>query len=456
MGVFQPQPGAQERFLSSEADIVVYGGARGGGKTYGVTGEGGRHVDKPGFRAAFFRRTYPQIFQAKGLWDTACRLYPSIGGKGSMNPTPKWTFRTGAEIAYYHMQNMAALENHRGAGYALIVLDELPQFLKEMFLFLLTCLRTEIGIRPYMRCTCNPDPDSWVLDLIRWWIGEDGYPIEERCGVVRWFVVDDEKQFVFADTPEELVDLVPYMFEGVEDPTHIAMSLTFIPARLDDNPALLAEDPGYRGRLRSQGEVERQRQEGGNWLVRHTAGEMFQEGWFGKIQAVPEGLRLVRFWDLAGSDRRRSDFTAGCLIGEKEGRYFVLDCSTIKADPSDTQAHIKRVTAQDRQVYGVGVETVIEQEQGASAGQLIDLYQRTILPGFSVEGELVRGKGDKIKRATPAHSAAKAGNVFVLPGEWTRPFFGELEAFPDSTKDDQVDAFTGGFNYLGESAFAFA
>ncbi len=54
-----------------------------------------------------------------------------------------------------------------------------------------------------MRATCNPDADSWVASFIDWWIGDDGYAIKERSGVMRWMVrIGDD--IVWADTPEEL------------------------------------------------------------------------------------------------------------------------------------------------------------------------------------------------------------------------------------------------------------
>jgi hypothetical protein len=61
MREIRPQAGPQEQFLSSSADIVIYGGAAGGGKTYGLLLEPLRHVLYPFFRAVIFRRTFPQI-----------------------------------------------------------------------------------------------------------------------------------------------------------------------------------------------------------------------------------------------------------------------------------------------------------------------------------------------------------------------------------------------------------
>lgn len=60
------------------------------------------------------------------------------------------------------------------------------------------------GVKPYHRATCNPDADSWVANFISWWIDQDsGYPIEERCGKIRWFIRRDEKVY-WADRKQDL------------------------------------------------------------------------------------------------------------------------------------------------------------------------------------------------------------------------------------------------------------
>ena len=43
----RPQQGPQEQFLSSPADIAIYGGSAGGGKTYALLLEPLRHMDNP-------------------------------------------------------------------------------------------------------------------------------------------------------------------------------------------------------------------------------------------------------------------------------------------------------------------------------------------------------------------------------------------------------------------------
>lgn len=77
--------------------------------------------------------------------------------------------------------------------------------------------RSTCGVRPYIRATCNPDADSWVAELIAWWIDQDtGYPIPERSGRIRYFIRYDDKM-IWGDTRQELVSKFP----GSQPKTHI-------------------------------------------------------------------------------------------------------------------------------------------------------------------------------------------------------------------------------------------
>ena len=72
----RPQPGPQEEFLRSAADIAIYGGAAGGGKTWALLLEAMRHQANPDYPAVLFRRTYPQVTAPGGMWDRRMRHSP--------------------------------------------------------------------------------------------------------------------------------------------------------------------------------------------------------------------------------------------------------------------------------------------------------------------------------------------------------------------------------------------
>ena len=77
--MFRPQKGKQEKFLACSADICIYGGAAGGGKSYALLLEPLRHIGNKQFAAVTFRRTNPQILSPGGLWSESFNIYSLLG-----------------------------------------------------------------------------------------------------------------------------------------------------------------------------------------------------------------------------------------------------------------------------------------------------------------------------------------------------------------------------------------
>ncbi|SDA48204.1 Terminase-like family protein [Sinorhizobium sp. NFACC03] len=187
--IIRPQPGPQTTFLASTADIGIYGGSAGGGKTWALLMEPLRHVANPQFGAVFFRRTLVQVRNEGGLWDESEKLYPSLNAKPKVAPDLSWTFPAGSLVSFAHLEHDKTVSNWQGSQIPLICFDELTHFSAKQFWYLLSRNRSMCGVRPYVRATCNPDADSWVAEFISWWINQDtGLPIPERAGLLRWFV----------------------------------------------------------------------------------------------------------------------------------------------------------------------------------------------------------------------------------------------------------------------------
>ena len=125
--------GSQTEFLRTPADICIYGGAAGGGKTVGLILELLRYVTQvPGFTAVFFRRTTPEITNPGGLWDESLNFYPRFGGIPH-HRTHEWRWPRGGKIKFSHLQLDRTVYHWQGAQIALICFDELTHFTAHQF-----------------------------------------------------------------------------------------------------------------------------------------------------------------------------------------------------------------------------------------------------------------------------------------------------------------------------------
>jgi hypothetical protein len=157
---FQAQPGPQQDFIATSADIAIYGGAAGGGKTYALLLEPLRHMDNSQFGAVIFRREAVQIMNEGGLFDTSYPIYSELGGHPKLSPQTVWTFPSNASIRFAHLHNEHDVNDWQGAQIPFIGYDELTHFTEQQFWYMLSRNRSMCGVRPYIRATCNPDAKS--------------------------------------------------------------------------------------------------------------------------------------------------------------------------------------------------------------------------------------------------------------------------------------------------------
>lgn len=434
-----PQPGPQEAFLSTSADIAIYGGAAGGGKTYGLLLEPLRHIDNPGFGAVIFRRESVQITNEGGLYDTSLTIYDSVEGRPKLSPSRMWTFPSSATVTFGHLHNESDVLDWQGAQIPFIGYDELTHFTSNQFWYMLSRNRSTCGVKPYIRATCNPDVDSWVAELIEWWVDQDtGYPIMDRSGIIRYFIRYHDK-LIWGETPEQLM----LDYKGSQP-----KSFTFIPSTLDDNKILLESDPGYRANLLALGNVEQERLLRGNWKIRPQAGSYFPSTKVGIIPAVPTDVSIwIRRWDLAATEPSEAnpspDSSASVLMGKRaNGKIVVADAINVKIDAGRVRETVLNVASQDRSIYR-RVYTVIPQDPGQAGKEQVQSYA-TLLHGHRME--TVRETGPKVTRAEPFSAQWQAGNVELVEGSWNRNYMREMEAFPSTdAHDDYVDASSGAY-----------
>src|SRR5947209_593610 len=121
---WSPQPGPQTDFVTSEVFEVVYGGARGGGKTDAALGEFALHAQEHGGAAKglLVRRTRvalePTIARAKEIF---------VGAKWEEQKS-RFTWPNGARISFRHLDQDSHADAYQGHDYTRVYIEELTQF----------------------------------------------------------------------------------------------------------------------------------------------------------------------------------------------------------------------------------------------------------------------------------------------------------------------------------------
>lgn len=453
----EPQAGKQWSAFASPADVVFYGGSAGGGKTWWLTAEPMRHIRVKGFNAIIFRRTNPELMGGGSIWEESKNLYPHFGGRSRMSPVLDWTFATDDEgtslVEMRHLQYLSDLEAHQSKQYCLIEFDELTHFPEEMFWYLFSRNRSTCGVKPYIRAAMNPDPDSWVAEFIKWYIDQEtGYAIEERGGVVRYFIRHDEV-IVWGATQEDLEKRYPgYFFdEDGKRNTKNATTFTFIPAKLEDNPAMLKVDPHYESRMDLLPKVDRERLRYGNWKIKPSAGMYYPRHKVKFVEAAPAEVAVrVRGWDKAATkpspQNKDPDWTVGPRMSRGfDGLIYVEHVLRMRDDPLEVENAIIGCAGTDPRDTSIAMW----QDPGQAGKSEVAHFTRLL---FGSEVECFLANQDKTTFAKPFSSQWLAGNVRIVRGEWNEAFLKVMEGFAGKLTeghDDDVDACSVCFLKLG-------
>jgi len=404
-----------------------------------------QHVHHKGFRGVISRRTTTMLKSSGGILDKCLQLFPKIDPKVRWKSQDnKFVFSSGAEVYLRHFEYFKDHVNWQGTEYTEILCDEGTQFEEEMVLYCMSRLRNpNCPVKPRLRITCNPDKNSYLRKWVDWYIDEEGYPIEERCGVKRYFIRRDNT-FIWGDTREEIIEKYKV------DPK-IVLSFTFINATVKDNPVVLENNPEYVGWLESLGRVEKARLLFGNWNVSSEATGYWKKEWCEIVDKPPlDAIKVARAWDISGSLPSElmpnPDWTAGVRISkDRYGTYYIEDVVRFRARHGEVFERMVEAAKQD----GEDTLIVVPADPGASGKQ----YASTLIRDLAERGFYAKSKPtskSKVQRFAPFCAACESGNVKIVAGEWNDAFIEELEAFDGSrrVKDDQVDAAADAFAML--------
>lgn len=428
------------------------------GKTWSLLYEPLRHVNNSRFGAVIFRKNSTQIMNQGGLYDAAQELYRMYpGAKPKKTPAPQWIFPSGAKVSFRHLERDDSCYKWQGSEICLLEFDELTHFSEFQFFYMLSRNRSTCGVKPYVRCSTNPDSDSWVSGFISWWIDpETGYAMPERSGKIRYMGRINENIF-WGDTPEEVIEYARESDPDTQLEKQDIKSVTFIASTIEDNQVLLKSDPGYMANLKALSQVERERLLKGNWKIKSARGLYFPRSRCRLIDDLPDDVvRWVRAWDLAATEDKKNTrpedgpaYTAGVLIGKrKNGRYVVADVINRRMNSAEVRKMVHDTAKMDKATYGRKVRIRMNQDPGQAGKEQAENYLK-LLAGFSVH--ITPETGSKETRAEPFSAqwigpeGSEEGYVDVLIRPWTEAYLGQLEAFPESKFKDMVDASSTGF-----------
>lgn len=405
-----PHP-PQWLFLTLDCREALYGGAAGGGKSDALLMAALQYVDVPGYSALILRKTFADLALPDAIMSRAKVWLMGQPGVHWNDQTKTFTFPSGATLTFGYLQYETDRYRYQGSAYQFIAFDELTQFREDEYTYLISRLRKPkagplAAVPLRMRGASNPGGVGHE------WVKAYFLPsVDEATG---------ERVFGHGESGEVRV---------------------FIPARLEDNPSLDAEE--YEKSLALLPPILRAQLRNGDWGVK-PPGEMFDRTYFRVIQSVSELpiVRWCRAWDLAGTEKRKAghdpDWTVGTLMGvTADNRVLIADVRRVQRRPGDVKDLVKSIAEIDSKVF-TNRRVRIEREPGSSGVAVIEDYAKW-LAGYDFEG--VPSTGSKTDRAVPFSSAARNGLVYVLAAPWLPDWLSEIEAFPQTAiHDDQVDS----------------
>ncbi len=369
---------AQQAFLDSEALYRGFVGGRGCGKSFvGALDLLLRAKDDRLY--GVYAPTYPM------LRDSSWRSFLDMAGQmrfiRKYNQTEmRVTLGNGAEVIFRSVDNP---ERARGPNLSGAWLDESSLMHQDAYTIIIACLR-ERGEQGWLSATFTPrGRQHWTYDTF-------------GCG---------------------------------------KPNTALFHAKTGDNPFLPSD---FADTLRAQYPSQFAKQELEGEFV-ELAGNVFRRDWFRIVEAAPEGLKWVRYWDLAASVKESADYTASvaCALGT-DGVLYLRDMVRGKWEwPDQERIIVQTALAEPGTTHGI--EKALH---GIAALQTLmrrrDLL-RTTIKGIDVDR-------DKLSRALPLSARAEQGKVALVRGQWIPSFLDELTAFSGDgkTHDDQVDTASGG------------
>ena len=144
----------QHAFITASATEVLFGGAAGGGKSYGQLIDTLLYAFRyPGSRQLLLRRTFPEL--EKSLIRMSLSLFPrSLYTYNGSTHTGK--FPNGSLVDFGYCATENDVFQYQSAEYDVIRFDELTHFTAFQYLYLISRLRGVNGYPKQVKASTNP------------------------------------------------------------------------------------------------------------------------------------------------------------------------------------------------------------------------------------------------------------------------------------------------------------
>ena len=393
MITWSPQAGPQTALLTCPIEDILYGGARGGGKTDGFLGKWAQRSQIYGNKAKglFVRRSMPELDEVIGR---SQEIFGPLGATWRAQKTT-WIMPNGAMLRLRSLERDADAGKYQGHSYTDVYIDEGGNFPSSDPIDKLNAtLRNPQGIPSTFNVSANPG------GLGHEWI---------------------KKRYI---------DPAPDGMAPLLDESSGAKRI-YIPSRLQDN------------RLKKSGPP---------WLVQAwlkgdwnatPEGGLIKGPWFVRYHTAPsEFLRVIQSWDTAYKPEQINDLSVCTTWGETRHGWYLLDVFRERME----YPALKRAVASLYQAWrpqavliedkGSGQSLIQELKEGVEMDQALD-DKRVRIPVIAIDPKGV----NKVDRLIAVSSLFEAGMVYLpFTAPWLADYEIELTIFPLAPHDDQVDS----------------
>lgn len=479
----KPAPCSRRQFLytSSLADVTLFGGAAGSGKSEIAVIDFCPYVRIPNFIGIITRRTTTLLKGAGGILTKCKRVFAKefandpdytfnwkekdnkfVFYKISFDKSGKRILTPVSEVYLKHSEHENDIESYwQGIEANMIVIDESTQYSWPMVNYIMSRMRNPScpEVKPRIKMTCNPLKTHFLRKWVDPYLKEDGTPDRSKDGLIRYFQMVDGEIY-FADTKEQVAEYAQCSLDDV-------LSFVFISSTVADNKILQEIDPRYVSWLKGLKGVDRRRLLLGDWNALETQNTYFNRNTVTELVHPPSAydiVKLVRAYDFASTlphDANRSpDFFASVKMAKlRNGEYVILDVRRTYITFGQWESYILALAASD----GKKCEIVIPQDPNPQAkANAIQMAHRLCQMGYVTK--VRRSSLGKLEAFQPFAASAELGCIHIVQNcatdEWFKIygdngfFYNELEAFNGERKsgvgghDDMVDSCSLAYSYL--------